>query len=143
MRLTLLSERRSKLQSGAALAANHKLMIMKRVIFPGTFDPPTLGHLDVAKRAAEIFDYVYLAIGHNIRKKTTAFQIEERIELLKMITSKIPNIEVVTFEGLLVDYAKSLNVHAILRAIRNISDFDYESLQAHMNRQLGNIETLY
>lgn len=116
---------------------------MKKVIFPGTFDPPTLGHLDIASRAAEIFDYVYLAIGYNLRKKKTAFSVEERIELLKTVTSKIPNIEIVTFSGLLVDYANKLQVHAILRAIRNVSDFDYENLQAQMNRQLGNVETLY
>lgn len=116
---------------------------MKKVIFPGTFDPPTLGHLDIVQRAAEIFDYVYLAIGHNIRKKKTEFTIEERIDLLKTMTMKIPNIEIVSFSGLLVDFAKNLEVHSIIRSIRNISDFDYESLQAHMNRQLGDIETLY
>lgn len=115
---------------------------MKKVIFPGTFDPPTLGHLDIAQRAAEIFDHVYLAIGCNMRKQT-AFSMEERIELLKKITLQIPNIEIVTFSGLLVDCAQQLQVHAILRGIRNISDFDYETLQAHMNRQLGDVETLY
>lgn len=125
------------------LFAEQKGMTMKKIIFPGTFDPPTVGHLDIAKRAAEIFDHVYLAIGCNIRKKKTAFTVEERIELLRTITDKIPNIEIVTFNGLLVDYAKELEVHAILRAIRNVSDFDYENLQAQMNRQLGNIETLY
>lgn len=116
---------------------------MKKVIFPGTFDPPTLGHLNIASRAAEIFDHVYIAIGSNIRKKKMAFSVEERIDLLKKITSKMPNIEIVTFNGLLVDFANQLHVHAILRAIRNISDFDYENLQAQMNRQLGDVETLY
>lgn len=116
---------------------------MKKVIFPGTFDPLTLGHLDIAKRAAEIFDYVYIAIGSNIRKEKTVFSLEERIELLKAVTGHIPDIEVITFSGLLVDYANQLHVHAILRAVRNISDFDYENLQAQMNRQLGHVETLY
>jgi pantetheine-phosphate adenylyltransferase len=116
---------------------------MKKVIFPGTFDPPTLGHLDIARRAAEIFDHVYIAVGSNIRKKKTAFSVEERIDLLRAMTSQLSNIEVVTFNGLLVDFAKQLHVHAILRSIRNVSDFDYENLQAQMNRQLGDVETLY
>lgn len=116
---------------------------MKKIIFPGTFDPPTLGHLDIATRASKIFDHVYLAVGHSIQKDKTAFTTEERIALLKKMTQSIPNIEVVSFEGLLVDFAKKLGVNTILRAFRNISDFDYESLQAHMNRELGPVETLY
>lgn len=116
---------------------------MKKVIFPGTFDPPTLGHLDIIKRAANIFDYVYIAIGSNIRKKKTAFSIEERIYLLKAVTSSLHNVEIVTFNGLLVDFVNQLQVHVILRAVRNVSDFDYENLQAQMNRQLGGVETLY
>ncbi len=116
---------------------------MKKVIFPGTFDPPTFGHLDIAKRASQMFDYVYIAIGMNTLKNTPYFTIEERFQLLKAITQKIPNIEVVTFRGLLVDFAQEIGVNAILRAIRSASDLDYENLQAQMNRQLADIETMY
>lgn len=116
---------------------------MKKVIFPGTFDPPTLGHLDIIRRAVEIFDHVYIAVGSNIRKKETAFSVEERIEFLKILTKDISNIEVVSFNGLLVDFANQLKVDIVLRSIRNVSDFDYENLQSQMNRQLGNVETIY
>lgn len=116
---------------------------MKKVIFPGTFDPPTLGHLDIAKRASQIFDHVYIAIGTNTLKNIACFTIEERFQLLKATTQKIPNIEIVTFQGLLVDFAQELGVNAILRSIRNASDFDYENLHAQMNRQLADIETIY
>lgn len=116
---------------------------MKKIIFPGSFDPPTLGHLDIALRAANIFDRVYIAIGHNPRKKNRAFSLDERMELLSIVLYQIPNVEIVTFNGLLVDFANTLGVKTILRAIRNASDFDYENLQAQMNRRLGNVETLY
>ena len=116
---------------------------MKKVIFPGTFDPPTLGHLDIVQRAAQIFDHVYLAIGFNSLKNAPFFTLEERIEQLKIITKSIPNVEVVIFKGLLVDFAQKLGVNAILRAVRSASDFEYENMQAQMNRHLANIETLY
>jgi len=116
---------------------------MKKAIFPGTFDPPTLGHLDIAKRASRIFDHVYIAIGSNSLKDTPFFSLAERVDYLKIITKKIPNIEIVTFSGLLVDFAERQGVNAILRAIRSASDFDYENVQAQMNRHLANIETVY
>lgn len=116
---------------------------MKKAIFPGTFDPPTLGHLDIAKRASRIFDHVYIAIGSNSLKDTPFFSLAERVDYLKIITKKIPNIEIVTFSGLLVDFAEKHGVNAILRAIRSASDFDYENVQAQMNRHLANIETVY
>jgi pantetheine-phosphate adenylyltransferase len=116
---------------------------MQKVIFPGTFDPPTLGHLDIVKKAASIFDHVYVAIGCNTRKNKTAFSSDERLKLLQIVTQTIPNVEVVTFSGLLVDFAKQLEVQVILKTLRNVTDFDYENLQAQMNRQMGNIETLY
>jgi pantetheine-phosphate adenylyltransferase len=116
---------------------------MKKVLFPGTFDPPTLGHLDIAKRASLLFDHVYIAIGLNTLKSTPFFSVEERVEYLKIITKSIPNIEVVTFNGVLVDFAEKLGVNAILKSLRSSSDFDYENVQAQMNRYLANIETIY
>ncbi len=116
---------------------------MKKIIFPGSFDPPTLGHLDIALRAANIFDHVYIAIGQNPRKKHRAFSPEQRMELLSTVLHQVPNVEIVTFNGLLADFANTLGVKTILRAIRNASDFDYENLQAQMNSRLGNVESLY
>ena len=116
---------------------------MKRVIFPGTFDPPTLGHLDIIKKAACIFDHVYVAIGNNISKSQTALSLDARLQLLKTITKTIPNVEIVNFQGLLIDFAKQLDVQIILKAVRNATDIDYENLQAQINRQMGGIETLF
>lgn len=116
---------------------------MKKVIFPGTFDPPTLGHMDIIQRASSIFDYLYVAVGQSLKKPKTAFSLSERIELLKQLTKNFANVEVVSFEGLLVDYTKQLNISTAIRAIRNTSDFDNEVVQAGMNKQLGEIETLY
>jgi pantetheine-phosphate adenylyltransferase len=116
---------------------------MKKVIFPGTFDPPTFGHLNVAKRASQLFDYVYIAIGANSLKDSPFFTIEERVQLLKAITHEIPNIEIITFSGLLVDFAQQLGVNAILKAVRSASDFDYENIQAQMNQKLADIETMF
>ncbi|MBA2728504.1 MAG: pantetheine-phosphate adenylyltransferase [Parachlamydiaceae bacterium] len=116
---------------------------MKKVIFPGTFDPPTLGHFDIAKRASQIFDYVYIAIGSNTLKNSPFFSLEKRVEYLKTITKTIPNIEVTTFSGVLVDFAEKLGVNAILKSLRSASDFDYENVQAQMNRHLANVETIY
>jgi pantetheine-phosphate adenylyltransferase len=116
---------------------------MHDVIYPGTFDPPTLGHLNVVQRAASKFNKVIVAIGKNSSKRTPVFSLEERIHLFKAITIHIPNVEVMAFNGLLVDFAQSQNIKIIIRAIRTIFDFEYETLQAQMNRQLGNIETFY
>lgn len=116
---------------------------MKKVIYPGTFDPPTFGHLDIAQRAASIFDSVVIAVGTNVVKKPSIFTVEERVALLKTITKKIPNIEVVSFSGLLVDFASSMKTHTVIRAIRTIMDFEYETMQAQMNKTLGNLETIY
>lgn len=117
---------------------------MKKILFPGTFDPPTLGHLNIIQKASHLFDYVYVGVGINSSKtKTCLFSQEERVQLLKDITDQIPNVEVLSFSGLVVDCAREIGAQAILRSIRNMSDFDSEVMQAHMNRHLGNIETLY
>lgn len=116
---------------------------MKKVILPGTFDPPTLGHLDMILRSAKLFDHVYVAIGQNSRKPVPGFRLEERVELLEKITASIPNVEVISYSGLLVDCAKELEVLMVVRSIRNTVDFEEEVIQAQMNKQLGGLETLY
>jgi pantetheine-phosphate adenylyltransferase len=116
---------------------------MKTVMYPGTFDPPTLGHLNVIQRAASKFDKIIVAIGENSSKATSFFSLEERIQFFKAITRNISNIEIVAFKGLLVDFAKSQKIDIIIRAIRTILDFESETLQAQVNRQLGGVETFY
>ena len=116
---------------------------MNTAIYPGTFDPPTLGHLNVIQRAASKFDKLIVAIGENRAKAPPVFSLEERIQFFKIITANILNIEIVGFNGLLVDYAHSQGVSIVIRAIRTIFDFEHETLQAQMNRQLGNVETFY
>lgn len=116
---------------------------MKAVIYPGTFDPPTLGHVNVIQRTINTFDKIIIAIGENHAKITPAFSVEERIQFLKTVTAHLSKVAVVAFDGLLVDFARSQGVNTIIRAIRTIFDFEYETLQAQMNRQLGGIETFY
>lgn len=116
---------------------------MKSAIYPGTFDPPTLGHLNIIQRAANKFDKLVIAIGENPSKAFPAFSLEERVHFFKAITMDTPNIEIASFKGLLVDFAKSRSIDIIIRAIRTIFDFENETLQAQMNRQLGGVETFY
>jgi pantetheine-phosphate adenylyltransferase len=116
---------------------------MKAAIYPGTFDPPTLGHLDVVERGAKHFDHFVVAVGENLSKNSPFFSVEERLKFLKHTTAGIPHVEVVSFSGLLVDFAKARGISIIVRAIRTIFDFEQETLQAQINRQLTGVETFY
>lgn len=116
---------------------------MESALYPGIFDPPTLGHLNVAQRAACRFGKLVIAIGENVSKAPPIFSLDERVEFFKTITAEIPNIEVLPFTGLLVDFANSQGIEIIVRAIRTIFDFEYETLQGQLNRQLGGVETFY
>lgn len=116
---------------------------LKIAIYPGTFDPITLGHIDVIERACRIFDRVIVAITNNPRK-SQLFTIEERIKLAKDALGKIKNVEVDSFTGLLVEYMKSRNARTILRGLREVSDFSYEFQQAIINRKLyENVDTVF
>lgn len=115
---------------------------MKIAIFPGTFDPPSMGHLDIIKRTAYLVDHLYVAIGENSTKEVF-FALEERLDFLKKITHSIPNVEVTHFSGLLIDFAKKVQANAIIKAIRNGSDFDYENIQASMNAKMAKVETIF
>lgn len=111
-------------------------------IYPGTFDPMTNGHVSIINRGLRVFDKVIVALAVNIRK-TPLFDVQERAELIK---TSFPGdrVEVDTFEGLLVDYARSRNVQVILRGLRAISDFEYELQMANMNRKLDDeIDTVF
>jgi len=112
-------------------------------IYPGTFDPITNGHVDIAERGLKIFDKIIVAIMHNPVKKCL-FSVEERVEMLEKSFEKFPNIEVDTFDGLLVDYAAKRKSHAILRGMRAVSDFEYEFQLALMNRRLNrDVQTVF
>jgi pantetheine-phosphate adenylyltransferase len=112
-------------------------------VCPGSFDPITNGHLDIIQRGAKVFDKVYVAVLHNFSKKPL-FTVEERIELIRKVTKHLPNVEIDSFHGLLVDYAKSVNANVILRGLRAVSDFEYEMQITSMNKFLDeNIETFF
>ncbi|EKS8374169.1 pantetheine-phosphate adenylyltransferase [Bacillus cereus] len=112
-------------------------------ISSGSFDPITLGHLDIIKRGAKVFDEVYVVVLNNSSKKPF-FSVEERLELIREATKNIPNVKVDSHSGLLVEYAKMRNANAILRGLRAVSDFEYEMQITSMNRKLDeNIETFF
>jgi len=117
---------------------------MRRIaIYPGSFDPVTNGHLDIAERGLKLFDKVVVAILQN-PVKSFLFTVEERLEMLEVSFQKYPNIEVETFDGLLVDYAAKRKSHAILRGMRAVSDFEYEFQLALMNRRLNReVQTVF
>ncbi|MBM7698422.1 pantetheine-phosphate adenylyltransferase [Kurthia huakuii] len=115
----------------------------KVAVVPGSFDPVTNGHLDIIKRAAEVFDTVYVAVLNNSSKKPL-FSVEERIALIGEVTKEIPNVRIEQSAGLLVDYAQSKNASAIVRGLRAVSDFEYEMQITSMNRFLDkHIETFF
>jgi pantetheine-phosphate adenylyltransferase len=112
------------------------------VVCPGSFDPVTNGHIDVISRAANLHDEVVVAVFHN-SNKTPLFTIDERVELLRASTSKIPNVRVDQFEGLTVDYCKANDISAIVKGLRAVTDFDYEMQMAQMNYNQAGVETLF
>jgi len=114
-----------------------------RAIYPGSFDPTTNGHLDLIERGSRLFDQLVVAVLTNIEKEPL-FGVDERVEMLLDVTRKIKNVEVDTFSGLLVDYAKQKKADAILRGIRAFSDYEYELQMALMNRKLEpKVETVF
>ena len=96
----------------------------KSVIYPGSFDPVTLGHLDIIIRASKMFDHVVVAVLRNVAKDKPSFTVEERIELLREATKDLDNIEVVSFDGLLAEYAKKRNITTLVKGLRAVSDFE-------------------
>lgn len=109
---------------------------MRTAIYPGSFDPVTLGHLDIIKRAAGLFDKLIVAVMHN-QNKIPMFTLEERKEMLKRIIKDLPNVEVESFGGLLADYAKTRNACVVVKGLRAVSDFEYEFQMALANRKLN------
>ncbi|SHE60299.1 Phosphopantetheine adenylyltransferase [Seinonella peptonophila] len=116
---------------------------MRVAVYPGSFDPITLGHLDIIQRGLKVFDKIIVAVLVN-SSKTPLFSIEERKQMIREATIAYPQVEVDSFQGLLVDYVHRRNAHVILRGLRAISDFEYELQIASTNRKLSEeIETLF
>jgi pantetheine-phosphate adenylyltransferase len=114
-----------------------------RALYPGTFDPPTNGHIDLIQRGAKLFDHLIVAILNN-PVKNPLFTVEERVEMLRESTAALTNVSVATFDGLMVEFARQQGASAVLRGIRAISDYEYEFQMALMNRRLApEIETVF
>jgi len=115
---------------------------MRRAVFPGSFDPITNGHYDIISRGMKLFDELIIAIGINAEKKYM-FSLEQRKEFIERSFKDHPNIKVVTYRGLTVDFCKENNIEYILRGLRNPADFEFEKAIAHTNRDLAPIETVF
>lgn len=115
----------------------------RSAIYPGSFDPVTYGHLDMIKRATDVFDDVIVAVAENTQKNTL-FSIEERVEMVKELTGDIERVRVESFKGLIIDYARNNNANVLIRGVRMFSDFEYELQMALTNRRLDeSIETVF
>ncbi len=117
---------------------------MKHAIYPGSFDPVTYGHIDVIRRAANMFDDLTVCIMDN-KAKTPLFSVEERAKMLRKVLKNIPNVHVDTYSGLLMDYAREIDCHIAVRGLRAVTDFEYELQIAHANRTIsgGWLDTIF
>lgn len=116
---------------------------MTRAIYPGSFDPVTLGHLDIIRRAAKIVDELIVSVLNN-NSKSPLFSVEKRVKMLEEVVKDIPNVKVLSFEGLLVDFAKSVDAQIIVRGLRAVTDFEYELQMSQTNMVLDNdIDTIF
>ena len=115
---------------------------MRRAVCPGSFDPVTNGHLDIIGRASRLYDEVVVGVLVN-QSKSGLFSVDERMELLREVTSPYGNVVVDSFQGLLVDYCKSNDIPVVVKGLRAVSDFDYELQMAQMNHGLAGVETLF
>lgn len=117
---------------------------MKKAVYPGSFDPVTFGHLDIIKRAAEMFDELIVGVLNN-KAKTPLFSVEERVKILKEATKDMPNVKIDSFSGLLINYAAENDLHIAVRGLRAITDFEYELQIAQTNSKLsdGGLDTIF
>jgi pantetheine-phosphate adenylyltransferase len=115
---------------------------MSKAVFPGTFDPPTNGHLDIIARASLAFDEVIVAAGVN-QSKQRMFDVAERIEMLTEIAAPYPNVRIGTFEGLLVDYCRAEGAGVIVKGLRSAADYDYELQMAQLNHAMTGVDTMF
>lgn len=117
---------------------------MRTAVYPGSFDPITNGHLDIIRRAGRLYDKLIVGVLNNPGKKTPMFSVEERMEMIRSVTEDIPNVEVDSFEGLLVDFAKANGANVIIKGLRTVADFEYEFQMALLNKALNpEYETMF
>jgi len=115
---------------------------MRTALYPGTFDPMTIGHLDVVERAARIFDRLIVGVGDNPEKECL-FSLQERLAMVRREVGRLRNVKVKAFRGLMVDFAKAQKVSVVLRGIRTVSDLEYEIQMAFTNRKSAGVETVF
>ena len=115
---------------------------MRRAVCPGSFDPVTNGHIDIVSRASSLFDEVTVAVLVN-KSKQSLFTVEERIDMLTEVCADFPNVQIDSFHGLLVEFCRERDIHAIVKGLRAVSDFDYELQMAQMNSSLAPVETVF
>ena len=117
---------------------------MKKAVYPGSFDPVTYGHLDIIKRASEMFDELIVSVLNN-KAKTPLFSVEERVKILEEATKDMPNVKIDSFSGLLIDYAEAHDLHLAVRGLRAITDFEYELQIAQTNRKISDnkVDTVF
>lgn len=115
---------------------------MVKAVFPGTFDPPTVGHLDVISRAAAAFDELIVATGVN-QSKNRLFGPQERIEMLTELVEPFPNVRIGSFEGLVVDYCRAEGAEVMVKGLRSAADYDYELQMAQLNRRMTGVDTFF
>ena len=116
---------------------------MKKAIYPGSFDPVTYGHIDIIERASDIFDELIVAVLNN-KAKTPLFSVDERVNILSEVLSGLPNVKILSYEGLLVDFAVSVGAGVIVRGLRAVTDFEYELQLAQTNSVLnGGVDTIF
>ena len=116
---------------------------MTRAIYPGSFDPVTLGHLDIIKRASKIFDELIVGVLNN-NSKSPLFSVEKRVKMLNDVVKDLPNVKVMSFEGLLVDFARKVDAQIIVRGLRAVTDFEYELQMSQTNTVLNeNVDTIF
>ncbi len=116
--------------------------VMRLALFPGSFDPFTLGHADIVKRALGLFDEVIIGVGYN-EQKSGWMSVDERLAAISRLYADEPRVKVVSYTGLTADFAKENGVTAIVRGVRTMADYDYEMQMADVNRQLTGIETVF
>ena len=116
---------------------------MNKAIYPGSFVPVTLGHLDIIERTSKMFDRVIIGVLNN-KSKSPLFSVEERVNMLKEVTANLPNVEVQSFEGLLIDFVRKNDARVIVRGLRAITDFEYELQMAQTNRVIApEVDTIF
>ena len=117
---------------------------MKHAVYPGSFDPMTLGHLDVIERAAQMFDTLTVSVLNN-KAKSPLFSTEERVKILQKATAHLKNVEIDSFSGLVIDYCHEKGIHVVIRGLRAITDFEYELQMAQTNSKLshGDVDTVF